>query len=74
MMNISVTKLPHGNDLVLCFMTFLGLIYGNLDRHRFYGEYIFHYIYDIFSHFITKVSLTRTFYDDGLFVTESSQQ
>jgi hypothetical protein len=28
----------------------------------------------LFCLFVIKVTLTRTFYDDGIFVTESSQQ
>jgi hypothetical protein len=31
------------------YMMFLGLVYDDLDWHRFYDEYIFrHYIYDVF--------------------------
>lgn len=41
MTNIYATKLSRGKDLVLHFVTFLGLIYDDLDRHRFYDEYIF---------------------------------
>jgi hypothetical protein len=30
-------------------MMFLGLVYDDLECHRFYDEYIFrHYIYDVF--------------------------
>jgi hypothetical protein len=60
---------------LLYSMTFLGLVYDDLERHKFYDEYIFrHYIYDIFLYFVIKGLLTRTFCDDGIFVIESSQQ
>jgi hypothetical protein len=56
-------------------MTFLGLVYDDLERHKFYDEYIFrHYIYDIFLPFVIKGLLACTFCDDGIFITESSQQ
>jgi hypothetical protein len=75
MTNIFVTKLPRGNGSTLYLMTFLSLVYDDLECHRFYDEYIFcHYIYDVFLPFVIKLPLTRTFCDDGLFVMESSQQ
>jgi hypothetical protein len=75
MTNIFVTKLQRGNGTMLHSMTFLGLVYDDLERHKFYDNYIFrHYIYDIFLPFVIKGLLTRTFCDDGIFVTESSQQ
>jgi hypothetical protein len=40
-MNISITKLPHVNGLMLHFMTFLGTVYDDLESHRFYDEYNF---------------------------------
>jgi hypothetical protein len=33
-----------------------------------------HNIYDIFLPFVTKDPLTRTFYDNGIFVIEASRQ
>jgi hypothetical protein len=50
MTNMSVTKQPCGNGTMLHSMTFLNLIYDDLEHHRFYDEYIFRrYIYDAFA-------------------------
>jgi hypothetical protein len=75
MTNIVVTKLSPGKWYNTTLYDVLGLVYDNLERHKFYDEYIFrHYIYDLFLRFVIKDLLTRTFCDDDIFVTESSQQ
>lgn len=65
-MNIVVIKLSRVNGPMLRFVTFVGLIYNNLERHRLCAECIFsHYIFDTFSPFVVKVTLTRTFCDES---------
>ena len=47
--------------------------YDEIARHRFSDEYAMrHKIYDNFLMIVIVVYLTRTFYDDGFFVTISS--
>jgi hypothetical protein len=75
MTNIFVKRLPRGIGAMLHYMTFFGLVYDNLECHRFYDKYSFrHNIYDDFLPFVTKDPLTGTFYDNGIFVTEASRQ
>jgi hypothetical protein len=47
--------------------------YDETERHRFSDEFgMFHKIYDDFLLVVIVVYLTRTFYDDDLFVTMAS--